>query len=228
MKRISVKYDGRYIYSVRPEIVPASPDASDLAQRARHRAHRSADGGTSSRSRSTSSKASRATMPLLYQLPTDAGPRSIWSRSVRTRAGRCRLPIDWRSSLQPDRTTIQLLDVRDPQNVSQAWKLELDGWLRAVATDRTTRCIWSAAIGRDLRISSCRRTRWRSAKPTSGAFAAAGARTVAGLSENGGTEAPLPQPAAASSRNSRKQRKLTTDLAGHHRHRRCARDASRT
>ena len=33
--------------------------------------------------------------------------------------------------VQPDRTTIQVLDVRDPQNISQAWKLELDGWLRA-------------------------------------------------------------------------------------------------
>jgi uncharacterized secreted protein with C-terminal beta-propeller domain len=33
--------------------------------------------------------------------------------------------------VQPDRTTVQLLDVRDPRNVSQAWKIELDGWLRA-------------------------------------------------------------------------------------------------
>lgn len=34
-------------------------------------------------------------------------------------------------ALLPDRTTVQLLDVRDPQNVSQAWDLEPDGWLRA-------------------------------------------------------------------------------------------------
>jgi hypothetical protein len=31
----------------------------------------------------------------------------------------------------PDRTTVQLIDVRDPRNVSQAWQIELDGWLRA-------------------------------------------------------------------------------------------------
>jgi hypothetical protein len=30
----------------------------------------------------------------------------------------------------PDRTKLQLLDVRDPYNVSQAWEVELDGWLR--------------------------------------------------------------------------------------------------
>ncbi|HET9447708.1 MAG TPA: beta-propeller domain-containing protein, partial [Steroidobacteraceae bacterium] len=34
-------------------------------------------------------------------------------------------------ALQPDRTRVQLLDVRDPANVSQAWELQLEGWLRA-------------------------------------------------------------------------------------------------
>jgi hypothetical protein len=33
--------------------------------------------------------------------------------------------------VQPDRTTVQLLDVRDPYHVEQVWQVQLDGWLKA-------------------------------------------------------------------------------------------------
>jgi hypothetical protein len=70
--------------------------------------------------------------PLIYQLQTPEGTAEYLVAVSQNYQGWL-LPQVPTAALviQPDRTTIQLLNVRDPTNVSQAWKLQLDGWMRA-------------------------------------------------------------------------------------------------
>jgi hypothetical protein len=128
----SVKYDGRYIYSVRPEFVPATPTSPHLSRNVL---------GISRTEPLTAGvvpisnfviEDEQSEVPQLYQLPGQAGTADYLVAVSRNYQAWLlpQVPIH-ALVIHPDRTTIQLLDVRDPQNVSQAWKIELDGWMKA-------------------------------------------------------------------------------------------------
>jgi hypothetical protein len=70
-------------------------------------------------------------LPQLYQLQSEQGSAEFLAAISQDYRGWLGGPALDVLALQPDRTRIQLLDVRDPANVSQAWELQLDGWLRA-------------------------------------------------------------------------------------------------
>ena len=70
-------------------------------------------------------------MPQLYQLQSAQGATEYLAAVSQKFTGMQGGPAIDFMALQPDRTRIQLLDVRDPANVSQAWEIEIDGWLRA-------------------------------------------------------------------------------------------------
>ena len=77
----SVKYDGRYIYSSRPEFVPRLTDhAAPIAQCARRRAHGSRYRRASSRCRSSSSTASRTERRCSTRSVRSKARPSIWWR----------------------------------------------------------------------------------------------------------------------------------------------------
>lgn len=123
-----VKYDGRHIYVVRPvpaagqalsrnvlEIVRTDPASAGFEELAEFVMEGEQNGP-----------------PLLYQLRSEAGATEYLATVSRDFQGWL-LPLlpTVALALQPDRTVIQLVDVRDPRDVAQVWKLELDGWLRA-------------------------------------------------------------------------------------------------
>lgn len=126
----SVKYDGQYVYATHPQLAPASvplwsrnvldimrtnPDTAGFE----YVTHYSMEGETN-------------ISPQLYLVRTQTGTTDYVAAVSQDYRGwlASSLPV---SSLvvQPDLTILQLLDVRDPLNISQAWKLEVDGWLIA-------------------------------------------------------------------------------------------------
>jgi len=128
----SVKYDGRYLFVVRPEMSPASmspaPSPGHFIDIVRTDPETA---GVAPISKFLL-EGERSQAPVIYllQTPEDAADHVL---ALSQNYQGWLMPLLPVSSLvmQPDRTTIQLLDVRDPQNVVQSWKLELDGWLRA-------------------------------------------------------------------------------------------------
>jgi hypothetical protein len=123
-----VKYDGRYIYAMRPEAVPATPGIThNVLTVARTE---SATAGTQIVSE-FSLAGEQTSLPQLYQVPSSQGATEFLAAVSQDFRGWIGGPALDFLALQPDRTRIQLLDVRDPANVSQAWQIELDGWLRA-------------------------------------------------------------------------------------------------
>ena len=128
----SVKYDGRYIYAVRPEMQPSSASTPQLSRNVLNIAR--TDPATASVEPVSKFviEGGQSATPLIYALQSQDGAAEYLVAVSQNYQGWL-LPMAPISALviQPDRTTIQLLDVRNPQNVSQAWKLELDGWLRA-------------------------------------------------------------------------------------------------
>jgi hypothetical protein len=128
----AVKYDGRYIYSVRPELLPASSTTPQWSRNVLDVTRTDpATAGVEPVSKFVID-GEQSTAPLLYQLRNQGGAAEyLVAVSQNFRAWLTPLPPLSALALQPDSTTIQLLDVRDPHNVAEAWKLELDGWLRA-------------------------------------------------------------------------------------------------
>jgi len=121
-----VKYDGRHLFTMRP--LPASPGLTrNMLTIARTDP---ATAGTVAVSE-FAIQGEQTGLPQLYQLQESQGVTEFLaaiSQDFRGWVGGPAIDFLW---LQPDRTRIQLLDVRDPANVSQAWEIELDGWLRA-------------------------------------------------------------------------------------------------
>jgi uncharacterized secreted protein with C-terminal beta-propeller domain len=126
----AVKYDGRHIFAVRPQVVAASD------------AHVSQNLLTISRTDPTNARVEpisnyvipveQSTTPQLYQLPTHEGTAEyLVAVSQNYKAWYGTEPLITALVVNPDRTTIQLLDVRDPEHVSESWRIELDGWMRA-------------------------------------------------------------------------------------------------
>jgi hypothetical protein len=123
-----VKYDGNYIYTMRPQNVPASPGFTrNVLTVARTEP---ATAGTQIVSQFTV-PGEQTGLPQLYQLQSEQGSAEFLAAISQDYRGWLGGPALDFMALQPDRTRIQLLDVCDSANVSQAWELQLDGWLRA-------------------------------------------------------------------------------------------------
>jgi hypothetical protein len=124
-----VKYDGRHIYSVRPEVVPTKPG---MTRNVLKIAKTNPASATLEVTSEFEIAGLLSTLPIIYSLPAADGATQFIAAVSQDLGG-------WLSAtpqaaalvVQPDRTKVQLLDVRDPYNVSQAWQIELDGWLRA-------------------------------------------------------------------------------------------------
>jgi hypothetical protein len=123
-----VKYDGRYIYAMRPEVVPTVPGIThNVLTVARTEPATAATQIVSE----FSLPGEQTSLPQLYQMQSPQGATEYLAAVSQDFRGWIGGPALDFLALQPDRTRIQLLDVRDPANVSQAWQIELDGWLRA-------------------------------------------------------------------------------------------------
>ncbi|MFC4312494.1 beta-propeller domain-containing protein [Steroidobacter flavus] len=112
-----VKYDGEHIYAL-----VARPQPGGLIRNVLKVASTNLENAGIQVTSEFALEGERSSLPLLYQVRAPGGNTEYVvavSQSYQ----------DWLQS--PDRTVLQLLDVRDPCNVSQAWKIELDGWLRA-------------------------------------------------------------------------------------------------
>ena len=127
-----VKYDGRHIFSVRQELVEASAGGLSAIRNVLKifRTHpESAGTEVISEFRL---EGEQSNVPLIYQLQSEQGAAQYIATVSQDYRGwlmpspRMQTLVIW-----PDHTTIQLLDVRDPAHVSQAWKFEMDGWLKA-------------------------------------------------------------------------------------------------
>jgi hypothetical protein len=123
-----VKYDGRYIYAMRPQAVPASPG---IAHNVLTVARTEPDTAGTQIVSEFSLSGEQTALPQLYQVSSPQGATEFLAAVSQDFRGWIGGPALDLLALQPDRTRIQLLDVRDPANVSQAWQIELDGWLRA-------------------------------------------------------------------------------------------------
>lgn len=123
-----VKYDGHYIYAMRPQAVPLVPGITrNVLTVARTDP---ATAGTQVVSE-FAVPGEQTSLPQLYQVQSPQGATQYLAAVSQDFRGWIGGPALDFLALQPDRTHIQLLDVRDPANVSQAWEIQLDGWLRA-------------------------------------------------------------------------------------------------
>lgn len=124
-----VKYDGSHIYSVRPETVPAKPGMT------RNVLKIAKTNPTNAALEVTAEYAiagEQSSLPVIYPVQSTEGfTQAIAAVSQNYGGWLSPQPLATSLVVLPDRTKIQMLDVRDPYNVSQAWELELDGWLRA-------------------------------------------------------------------------------------------------
>lgn len=127
----SVKYDGHYLYSARRQITPGavagSPALNVIAI-----ARTDATAATVQPIANFVLEESQSDVPQLYRFPGTGQADSLVA--VSNDFSGWAIPLTTPVSdlvVRPDRTTVQLLDVRDPLNVSQAWKLRIDGWLNA-------------------------------------------------------------------------------------------------
>jgi hypothetical protein len=123
-----VIYDGRHIYTMRPAPVPAKPGFTRNVLKV---AKTNPATATLEVTAEFTLQGEQTTLPVIFQTQDDDGATQFIAAVSQNFGG-------WLSSqpqatslvLMPDRTKVQLLDVRDPYNVSQAWEIELDGWLR--------------------------------------------------------------------------------------------------
>jgi hypothetical protein len=123
-----VKYDGQYIYTMRPAPAPPTPGITrNVLTVAR------TDAATASTQvvSEFALPGEQTALPQLYQVQSAQGTTEFLAAVSQDFRGWIGGPALDFQALQPDRTRIQLLDVRDPANVSQAWEIQLDGWLRA-------------------------------------------------------------------------------------------------
>lgn len=121
-----VKYDGQHMFVVHPEPVPAHPG---MTRNVLVIAKTQPADATLEVLTEFTLAGEQSTTPLLYQLQNASGAAEYLAAVSQDYQGWAS-PQPQALVVLPDRTRIQLLDVRDPHNVSQAWQLELDGWLR--------------------------------------------------------------------------------------------------
>jgi hypothetical protein len=125
-----VKYDGQYLYAAKPEFTPPLPNISQWSRNVLNIARTTPAAGGIERVTRFVIEGETNTAPMLYLVRPQQGPAEYVTAVSQDYRG-WMTPQSPVAALvaQPDRTIVQLLDVRDPQNVSQAWKLDLDGWL---------------------------------------------------------------------------------------------------
>lgn len=122
-----VKYDGQHVYAVIPKSAQSAGLMRNVLKVARTNP---ANAGIQVTSEFTL-EGEHSSVPLLYQVQSAAGDTEYLAAVSQNYQGWLQpQPLIDALVVQPDRTVLQLLDVRDPFNVSQAWKIEFDGWLR--------------------------------------------------------------------------------------------------
>ena len=131
-----VKYDGTHLFIVHPE--PTEVTSIEGPPRVTHNVLsivRTDSANATTQPVSTFTlEGDQSEPPLIYLLEAETGQaESIAAVSHETRIWALvdEMPL-FRQADTPwgDLSRIQLLDVSDPYNVRQTWKLELDGWLR--------------------------------------------------------------------------------------------------
>jgi hypothetical protein len=124
-----VKYDGEHIYSMRPDAAPTIPE---LTRSVLTIARTDPATATAQVVSEFGLVGEQSTLPQLYQVQSAQGATEYLAAVSQNFQGwMLAQPAIAALVVHPDRTRIQLLDVRDPANVSQAWEIEVDGWLRA-------------------------------------------------------------------------------------------------
>lgn len=116
-----VKYDGEFIYAMIPSVAHnvLKIARTDPATAQMQLASEFVLGGE------------QTGVPLLYEVQSPAGDTEYLAALSQYYHGwSFPQPLVTSLVLHPDRTVVQLVDVRDPFNVSRAWKIEFDGWLR--------------------------------------------------------------------------------------------------
>ncbi|WP_129646348.1 beta-propeller domain-containing protein [Peristeroidobacter agariperforans] len=127
-----VKYDGEHVYAVIPKPVQSAgaTPAGLIRNVLKVVSTDPTTAGTQVVSEFTLA-GEHSSLPLLYQVQSASGATEYLAAvSQDYRAWLQAQPVIDALAIQPDRTIVQFLDVRDPSNVSQAWQIELDGWLR--------------------------------------------------------------------------------------------------
>lgn len=128
----AVRYDGRYIYAIRQRNAAGPSTVPTRYQNVLAIARTDAVAATVQPMASFVLEGEQSTAPRLYQFPSEASPAEyVVAVSQDISAWYSPMPSMAALVTQPDRTTVQLLDVRDPLNVFQPWKLQVDGWLNA-------------------------------------------------------------------------------------------------
>ncbi|GFE80296.1 hypothetical protein GCM10011487_22960 [Steroidobacter agaridevorans] len=127
-----VKYDGHHVYAVVPKPVPSSGTApTGLIRNVLKVVSTDAVSAATQVVSEFTLAGEHSSVPLLYQVQSSSGDTEYLAAvSQDSRAWLQAQPVIGTLVSQPDRTIVQFLDVRDPSNVSQAWQIELDGWLR--------------------------------------------------------------------------------------------------
>jgi len=127
-----VKYDGRYLFVARPEYSPPTATTPQWSRNVLNIASTNPVTADIQRVGKYVIEGETNTPAQLYLLQAPAGFTEYLAAVSQDFRGWMthQAPVAALVA-QPDRTLIHLLDVRDPLNVSQAWKLELDGWLIA-------------------------------------------------------------------------------------------------
>jgi hypothetical protein len=122
-----VKYDGERVYAVIPKPVPSTGLTRNVLKIARTNPATAQMQVLSE----FNLEGEYSTPPALYQVQSVAGDTEyLVAVSQDYQAWLVPQPLIDSLVMHPDRTTLQLVDVRDPFNVSQAWKIELNGWMR--------------------------------------------------------------------------------------------------
>jgi hypothetical protein len=123
-----VKFDGRYIYSVRPVVVPAKPG---ITRNVLKIAKTNPANATLEVTTEFEIAGEQSTLPVIYEVQSEEDATQFIAAVSQNYGGwLSQQPQATSLVVLPDRTRVQLLDVRDPYNVSQTWEVELDGWLR--------------------------------------------------------------------------------------------------
>jgi hypothetical protein len=126
-----VKYDGEHIYALRTESVPPPLAAPGTSRNVLKIARTNPSTAEVQVVAEFVLEGEQSSLPLLYQQQSDQGETVALAAVSQYNAGWwIAQPQVTSLVVQPDRTTIQVLDVSDPRNVFQAWEIELDGWLR--------------------------------------------------------------------------------------------------
>ncbi|HTJ17113.1 MAG TPA: beta-propeller domain-containing protein [Steroidobacteraceae bacterium] len=183
-----VKYDGHYIYAMRPESAPATPGIThNVLTVARTEPAMAATQIVSE----FSLPGEQTSLPQLYQVPSPQGATEFLAAVSQDFRGWIGGPAIDFLALQPDRTRIQLLDVRDPASVSQAWQIEIDGWLRASRMIGDTLYLVNSyrprLVGFELPANTQEKKRANERRIRN----ASAAELLPGFRENGGVKRPL-------------------------------------